>query len=90
MTGETTTVKNVFVLMTSITDYPDGQHRKIDLSSGEGYYVTNGAYVPIKWKKGTSKNSFKFTNTDGTELKINAGNSWVCIASKKYANPKFE
>ncbi len=90
ITGETTQVKNVFVLLTSITDYPDGQHRKIDLSSGEGYYITNGAYTPIKWKKGASTSSFKFTNVDGTELTVSAGNSWVCLASKKYANPKFE
>lgn len=90
VTGETTQVKNVFVLLTNITNYPDGQHRKIDLSSGSGYYVTNGTYTPIKWKKGDSKNSFKFTNTDGSELTVSAGNSWVCIASKKYANPVFE
>lgn len=89
-TGETNTVKNVFVLLTNITDYPDGEHRKIDLSSGDGYYVTNGTYIPIKWKKGSSTSGFKFTNTDGTELTVSAGNSWVCIASKKYASPKFE
>ncbi|MGN1320074.1 MAG: DUF3048 domain-containing protein, partial [Acutalibacteraceae bacterium] len=40
-TGEQTQVKNVFVLLTSITNYPDGKHRQVALDSGDGYYVTN-------------------------------------------------
>ena len=87
--GNTTQVKNVFVLMTSITDYPDGYHRKVNLTSGEGYYVTNGACVPIKWSKGNASSSFKFTNADGSPLKVNAGNSWVCIANTSTCNPSF-
>lgn len=90
LTGEKTTVKNVIVVLTSITDYPDGEHREISLTSGDGYYVTNGEYTPIKWKKGSSSNSLKFTDTDGNELLMSAGKTWVCVASKKHANPKFE
>lgn len=84
VTGETTQVKNVFVLQTSISYYTDasGKLRVVDLVGGDGYYFVNGTYTPIKWQKGASKNSFKFTNTDGTELTVNQGNSWVCIASK--------
>ncbi len=79
-TGETTTVKNVFILKTSIVDYPDGKHRKIALESGTGFYCVNGTYTPIKWSKGAAKNGFKFTNSDGTPLTVNSGSSWVCIA----------
>ncbi|MBO4433432.1 MAG: DUF3048 domain-containing protein, partial [Clostridia bacterium] len=32
VTKEAVTVKNVFVLLTSITDYPDGKHRRVDLT----------------------------------------------------------
>lgn len=88
--GETTQVKNVFVLLTSITNYPDGKHRKVELSSGDGYYVTNGTYTHIKWEKGNSNDSFTFTNTDGTPLKVSAGKSWVCIANKTTCNPTFQ
>ena len=89
-TGETTEVKNVFVLLTSISDYPDGKHRKIDLDSGDGYYCTNGTYTAIKWSKGAASNGLKFTKADGTELTVNAGSSWVCIADKNTSQPKFE
>ena len=81
VTGETTAVKNVFVLLTPIYNYPDNYHRNVTLSGGDGYYFVNGTYTPIKWSKGASTNSFKFTNTDGTTLTVNQGNSWVCIAN---------
>lgn len=88
--GETTEVKNVFVLLTSITDYPDGYHRKVDLTSGTGYYVSNGQYTAINWKKGNSTDKFVFTNTDGSELKVNPGKSWVNIANQSKVTPIFE
>ena len=89
-TNEVTTVKNIFVLLTSITDYPDGKHRKVALESGDGYYITNGTYQLIKWTKGSDSDSFKFTDTEGKEIKISAGNSWVCIANKATCKPSFE
>ena len=78
-TGESEYFKNIFVLVTKIVDYPDGKHRKIDLTQGHGYYCVNGTYVPIKWVKGAASDSFVFTNTDGTPLTVSQGNSWVCI-----------
>lgn len=90
LSGETVKFKNVVVLLTSITDYPDGAHRKISLSGGDGYYITNGGYTPIKWSKGNASSSLKFTNTDGTALNMSAGNTWVCIASSSKSAPTFE
>lgn len=88
-TNESELFKNIFVLRTTITNYSDGKHRKIDLTSGEGYYCVNGTYIPIKWSKGAASNGFKFTNVDGTELQVNQGNSWVCIMGQEFA-PSFE
>lgn len=82
ITGKNITVKNVFVLKTAISNYPDNYHRKIDLTGGEGYYVTNGTYVPVKWSKGNAKNALKITNVDGSELTVNAGDMWICLVDK--------
>lgn len=87
--GAATTVKNVFILLTKISNYPDGKHRKVELTSGEGFYVTNGNYTPIHWSKGNSTSSFKFTNPDGSELTVNPGKSWVCLANATTSAPKF-
>lgn len=82
-TGEAVTVKNVFILQTTITSYSDGYHKNVSLESGEGYYIANGKAMPIYWSKGDDSNPFTFTDEDGNQLKVNAGNSWVCIANKK-------
>lgn len=89
-TSETTQVKNVFVLLTSISNYSDGKHRKVDLESGDGYYVTNGTVQFIKWSKGKASNGFEFTDTEGNEIKVSTGNSWVCIANKSTCNPVIQ
>lgn len=78
-TGERELFTNIFVLKTSISDYPDGYHRDISLTGGEGYYISAGAYIPIKWTKGSADNNFSFTNIDGSALTVNQGNSYVCI-----------
>ena len=89
LTGKKSKFKNVVVLLTSIGYYPNGKHRQISLNGGSGYYVTNGKYQKINWSKGSASSPFKFTNTDGSELKMNAGNTWVCIASSSYSYPTF-
>ena len=90
ITGETTEVKNVFVLLTSITNYPDGKHRRVALESGEGYYIVNGTYCKINWSKGSASAPFKFTDAYGNPLRVNAGKSWVCIASSYTSKPVIE
>ncbi|MBO4433121.1 MAG: DUF3048 domain-containing protein, partial [Clostridia bacterium] len=87
VTGEDVTVKNIFILMTSITTYPDGKHRRVALDGGTGYYITNGTYTPIKWEKGEATAPFKFTNEDGSELKVSAGRSWVCLPNTATCTP---
>ncbi len=89
-TGEKTQVKNIFILLTTITDYPDGVHRKVALESGDGYYITNGTVKFIKWSKGKASNGFTFTDTEGNDFKVSAGKSWVCIANKATCNPTIQ
>ena len=96
-TGDSVTVKNVFVLMTTIRNYDcksiqwdEYQHREVLLESGEGYYFVNGTYTPIKWSKGADKESLKLMNTDGTELTVNSGNSWVCFADSGKSQPEIK
>ncbi len=90
-TEETVSVENVFVLLTDTEDYPDGEHRNVHLIGGDGYYFANGTYTFIKWTKGAEPtSSLAFTDTEGNELKVNTGNSWVCIADKQNCNPTYQ
>lgn len=88
-TGDPYQVTNVFVLETSITNYPDGYHRNIQLIGGTGYYASHGGYQPISWKKEGENAPIQFYAADGTALNVNPGKSWVCITNANFA-PIFE
>ncbi|MBR0466151.1 MAG: DUF3048 domain-containing protein [Clostridia bacterium] len=89
VTGETTDVKNVFVLNTTIVTYPDGVHRQVYLDGGTGYYATNGTYTQINWRKGGQNEGIVFTDANGNPLKINQGKSWVYLINSTTTNPSF-
>lgn len=79
--GKPLTVTNVFVLRTTIKSIDETVLRDANLTSGTGYYISNGARVPIKWKKGSTNDPFVFTREDGSSLLVNRGKSYVCVQS---------
>ena len=81
-TGEKLAVKNVFVLFTSVSAYADKYHMNIGLEGGNGYYISNGGAEDVKWSKGGAKDPLKITKADGSELTVNAGNTYICITGK--------
>jgi hypothetical protein len=83
-TGKTLSVKNVFVLNTTIeviNDSYKNDYVELDLTSGSGYYAVDGKVVPITWKKGGYNNPIKYYGADGKELTVAKGKSWVCFVS---------
>lgn len=78
-TGEQLAVKNVFVLFADVSAFPDGYHMKTDLTGGEGYYVSQGGYMNIKWSKGDPASPIKITDAGGKPVKVNAGTSWISL-----------
>ena len=74
------------VLKTSVTDIGKKADylKKTWLDGGEGFYVSNGGYVPIKWSKGAANSPLKITLTDGSSCTYNAGNTWVCLVEKTH------
>lgn len=75
--------KNILVLYTSIGSYNGEDYRReVSLSSGDGYYITNGGKEPIQWKKGGSSSQFSFTTAGGEALTVNPGKTYICIVGK--------
>lgn len=80
-TGEQLHYKNILVLSVKFTEITDGL-LDADLSSkGKGYYITNGEYQSIKWKR--SGDIMEFTTEDGKELKMNPGNTFIEVMKTK-------
>ena len=69
--------ENVVVLFTTHTNLELDQRVKVGMSGGEGYYFSNGTYQEIKWEKGDTYDSFKFTDADGNAISYNPGRTWV-------------
>ncbi len=89
VTGEQYHYKNIIIEKVSNRSI-DGEGRQ-DLTtegSGEGFYITNGYALPIIWSKNSrsAKTSYKYF--DGTEVKINDGNTFVQIEPSVQA-PSF-
>lgn len=83
-TGETLTLKNVFLLKTSITNTNDYKnHVAVDLTSGEGYYACGGKVIPIRWQKNGFNKQLKYYTMDNNEIFVAEGKSYVCILPEK-------
>lgn len=84
VTGEQYRVKNILVYGVNYSNYTYSGYslyQKIDnIGTGEGYYISNGYAVPIKWEKENekSKTKYKVTST-GKELIVNDGNTYIQI-----------
>ena len=86
-TGKVLQYKNILILYTSIGSYNgESYRREVSLTSGNGYYVTNGGREPIQWTKGNSANQFSFTRENGEALTVNPGKTYICIVGKDQQN----
>lgn len=89
-TGEQLSVTNILVQITTITGIPgdtEGRRNVTLVGSGEGYLITNGSHIPIRWEKESREAPTQWFFEDGSPLTINIGRTWICVTSN---NPTFE
>ena len=53
---------------------------------GEGYYISNGTYAPIKWKKEKHDSVIKYYYADGTEVQFNRGKTMINVVDNYNKN----
>lgn len=75
---------NIIVMFTNVTGVSttnagDKKLREWDLSSGDALYISQGMGEKITWKKGDANSPLKFYGTDGKELVINQGKTWIGV-----------
>ncbi len=81
-TGEQLNFKNVFVLFTeqSLIEGDDaGRLNVAAVGSGDGYYLTDGVYTPIKWERADDSSAFTFTTAGGNPIQVNSGKSFIAV-----------
>ncbi|MBE5957867.1 MAG: DUF3048 domain-containing protein [Lachnospiraceae bacterium] len=87
-TGHQLAFKNVLIQFVDTAIYPDG--KSIDMTvtgKGEGYYITNGNAVKIKWSKSKkASGQTKYVNAEtGEDIVLNQGKTFVCVVGNKTA-----
>jgi len=90
-TGEQIRFDNVIVLFAQYTPFKGNEiaikegHWKCRLTgTGYGFYINGGKYKIIKWVKETRESILNLYNTDGTDLFLNPGKSFICVTQTAY------
>ncbi|MCT4544072.1 MAG: DUF3048 domain-containing protein [Vallitalea sp.] len=84
-TGEQLKFKNIIIQFASIWQIKGDKLGCRDMSlitSGNGYYITNGKAQKITWKKPSHYKPTLYFNEDGEEIKLNKGKTWICVNPK--------
>ena len=53
------------------------------IGSGDGFFITNGYAVPIKWSKESRKAKTKYTYLDGKEIEVSDGRTYIELQTTK-------
>ena len=79
-TGEQLSFKNIIIQSAKTTTLDDKGRLEIETSAGgDGYYITNGSYEKITWKRDSIFEPVKYYNSSGEEIKVNTGKTYICI-----------
>lgn len=83
LNGEQLAFKNIIIQFAHYTSIDDHDRQLIDLvGSGDGYYISDGVVIPIKWEKSDDDAQTVYTTEDGKTLKLNPGKTYVNIFEK--------
>lgn len=73
------TAKNVIAIFVNCSVIDDEGHINLELiSSGNGYYMSEGKYIKIKWSKESEDSPLLFTDENGNQLVMTPGKQYVC------------
>ena len=68
-TKEEVTTKNIIIEKINYKMCDDNYYWDLEtIGSGEGYFITNGLAVPIKWSKTSRSSKTKYTYQEGTTI----------------------
>lgn len=80
--------QNLFILQTDVHLYKDNKIIELDWTGGDGYYVSKGTVIEIKWEKPTEQDYIKYyVKETGKELEVNPGKSYIAVC--KAGQTKF-
>lgn len=85
------TFKNIIIAFVEnyTTNEGGGRQALNNIGEGTGYFITNGTYKEIKWKKDTRDSQTVYMYSDDSEIKVNDGNTFIQVVPIN-SNVSFE
>ena len=75
-------VKNIIFQNCPVGFYGSSEYLDINVHTpGSGYYFTGGRGTTVSWKKDETYGVTRYYDSDGQEILLNPGKTWVCIIS---------
>lgn len=85
--GKQIKVKNIILQYVDSSKYSDGLKLNIPLNgTGKGLYISNGRMEDITWEKDSDTSVTHYYDTDGEEIKLNPGRTWVSLIENQYVS----
>jgi len=81
--GERIVCKNIITYQVGYSNIAGDNKGRLNMNnigSGNGYFISEGKAVPIKWEKTSRSGKTKYTMEDGSELVVNDGMTYIEIA----------
>jgi len=77
LTGKQLTAKNIVVQFANVSEKSGGDTQVQVIGSGKTKYFIDGKSFEGTWKKADSGSRTKYLNSDGKEIELNAGITWI-------------
>lgn len=78
-------VTNILLQNSSVRTLDSNGYLEIATTGeGTGWYITNGKAIDIKWKRADNFSPTKYYDSDGKEITLNQGKTWVCITDNSH------
>lgn len=76
--------KNVIVQLVKESNIDRNGYQTMALTndSGDGYYLTDGRQIPIRWKRVESSNTMRYYTKNGELLQLNPGKTYIAVFPK--------
>lgn len=80
LTGNQLAYKNIILQYCPWENYDENGYLNINvMAGGSGKYITDGQAIDITWKKDSQWGTTHYYDTNGTEITLNPGKTWICI-----------
>lgn len=87
LTGEQLAFKNIILQYSSWRNYDENGYLNIDVDEPNvGKYIVNGKAIDITWKKHDPWGATYYYDTNGNQIRLDTGKTFVCIILDTYAD----